>query len=176
MPRLFVAIDLPASVTTELVRFLPPPTPGLRLVPSDQMHLTLHFIGEANIEPVAAALATVLVLPFEIQIQHVGRFPPTGRANVLWAGVRESLELLDLHAAVGNALATTGFQPESRTYAPHITLARCGHKVPVDLVNEFLETHQDLSLPPFQVTGFTLYSSTIIDDAPVYRREWTSSK
>ena len=47
MARLFVALDLPHAVTTKLVAHQPRPCSGIRLIPPSQMHLTLHFIGEA---------------------------------------------------------------------------------------------------------------------------------
>lgn len=50
MPRLFVAVSLPAATTAELALRQPPPMAGIRLVELGQMHLTLHFIGEADIE------------------------------------------------------------------------------------------------------------------------------
>jgi 2'-5' RNA ligase len=42
MLRLFVAIDLPAAATAELVRIQPRPMAGLRVAEPGQMHLTLH--------------------------------------------------------------------------------------------------------------------------------------
>lgn len=171
MPRLFVALDFPLSVREELVRIQPPNTSGLRLVSVKQMHLTLHFIGTAEIEPVVTALTKVASPPLSLTIAGVGKFPPAGKATVLWAGVHATAELLTLHAAIGVALQDVGFQVEARPYAPHLTLARCGPKVAPHVVERFLERNQGLSLPPEPVSGFSLYSSTIIDDAPVYRCE-----
>ena len=48
MPRLFVAVDLPRSATAELARILPAPLTGCRRAEPDQMHLTLHYLGEAD--------------------------------------------------------------------------------------------------------------------------------
>ncbi len=171
MPRLFVAIDLPVSVREELVRVQPPPAPGLRRVSMEQIHLTLHFIGDAEIEPLVRALAAVVGSSLTIVIEGIGKFPPQGKASVLWAGVQRNSELCGLHAAIGKALETAGFPTETRPFSPHITLARCGHRVPAESVDEFLTRQKGLSLPPVAVSGFGLYSSTNVDGAPVYRRE-----
>jgi 2'-5' RNA ligase len=171
MPRLFVAVELPREVKEQLVRVQPRPATGLRLVQPDQMHLTLHFIGEAELDLIGAALAAVNCSPFEIEIEGVGRFPTQGRATTLWAGVTNEIALRRLHASVGEALAVTGYQPESRLFAPHITLARCGHRVLERLVDDFLSQPAKLEPTRIPVEGFTLFSSTIIDDAPVYKRE-----
>lgn len=40
MPKLFVAVDLPATATAELVRIQPMPITGLRAAKPEQMHLS----------------------------------------------------------------------------------------------------------------------------------------
>jgi len=172
MSKLFVAISLPATAIVELVRIQPPAMAGLRIVKADQMHLTLQFIGEADVDVTVDALKSVAGPGFAIQIAGVGRFPAGGHPTTLWAGIQNTTQLADLHLATGNALAKTGFfQPETRPFTPHITLARCGRKVPERIVDEFLTRNEEFSLPSFEVTGFALYSSTIVDDGPVYRQE-----
>lgn len=171
MPRLFVAVDLPAAVAAKLARNQPPPMAGIRRVEPSQMHLTLHYIGEANIEPMAAALREVAVPAFSLALEGVGQFHSAGKAVTLWAGVRYSAELLELHAAIAAALAVAGYRPEARRYSPHITLARCKPLVPAGVVAEFLVRHAAFALPGVPVAAFGLYSSTLVGDAPVYRRE-----
>jgi 2'-5' RNA ligase len=171
MPKLFVAIDLPADVTEELALLQPPRVAGVRLVRRSQMHLTLHFIGRAGIERMAAALEAVEAPAFRLAFEGVGRFPSAGGAVTLWAGVQESAELLGLHATVAAALATAGLRPEARPYTPHVTLARCGPRAPARLVDEFLAQGEAISLSAVSIAGFSLYSSSLVGDAPVYRRE-----
>lgn len=60
MPRLLVAVNLPAATTAELALIQPLPMGGIRLVEPRQMRLTLHFIGEADIERMGAALQAVV--------------------------------------------------------------------------------------------------------------------
>ena len=56
MARLFIAA-LPSEETIErLVDIAQPTEPGVRWVPRDNWHVTLRFIGEAEIDHVAAAL------------------------------------------------------------------------------------------------------------------------
>ncbi len=171
MPKLFVAITLPADVTAELALLQPPRIAGIRLVKQNQMHLTLHFLGQAGIERSAEALQAVDVAAFQLTIQGVGLFPSAGGAVTLWAGVAASAELLELHTAIAAALAGEGFRPESLPYTPHVTLARCGPGVRAGVIEEFLTQGERFSLAAVAITGFGLYSSTLVDDAPVYRRE-----
>lgn len=171
MPRLFVAIELPAEVRGKLTQLMPSPCSGLRLVTTEQLHLTLHFIGENEIEPITSTLTEVHSSPFPLRLEGVGRFPPRGRATILWAGVQNSSELQTLYSTMGDALESIGFTPESRPFSPHITLARCGYKVNQNVVEAFLTQHAAFSIPAFSVEGFSLYSSTISDAGPIYRCE-----
>jgi 2'-5' RNA ligase len=171
MPRLFIAVDLPVATTAELVLIQPPGTAGIRLAEPGQMHLTLQYIGEADAERLIAALGAVAFPTFLLAFEGVGQFPSAGDTVTLWAGVRESPELLGLAAALAAALTPEGFRPEARRYTPHVTLARCGPEVPAHVVEGFLARHAAFSLPPMPVTAFGLYSSAFVGAAPVYRRE-----
>ena len=167
MPRLFVAVDLPATAIAELIRIQPRPVEGMRLVDPAQMHLTLHFLGEADLELTKSSLRTISVPTFSLTLEGVGQFPSAGGGSILWAGVRENPTLLRLHADVGLALAGQGFQPEARPYTPHMTLARSKQKVGEE-VTTFLARHSSFFLPDQPISTLGLYSSTIIDDVPVY--------
>ena len=126
MPRLFVALEIPEELRPALSA-LRRGIPGARWVPDEQFHLTLAFVGEVE-GPVATAardgLNGVRADPFELELSGVGRFPPRGRARVLWAGLRETDEVAALADAVRRCLSRRGVPTESRRFAPHVTLAR----------------------------------------------------
>lgn len=159
--RLFVAIELPADVRRRLLRLVPR-APGVRPVPEGQIHLTLHFlaaVAAADVEPLAAALAAVAWRGFPLALEGGGRFPPRGPAAVLWAGVRASRGLDDLHAAIGSALARLGHAVETRPYVPHVTVARVQRHAGRTAVAEFLRAAA-LSAPlETAVERFHLYRS-----------------
>lgn len=171
MPKLFVAVDLPPETAWELARLQPSSMAGIRLAEPAQMHLTLHFIGEADMDRIATALQTVMVRTFQIVFEGVGQFRSSDGAVTLWGGVRRSDELLALHSAVGDTLIGQGFQPEARPYTPHVTLARCESTVPTSVMDEFLSRHAVISVPPVPVVRFGLYSSASVGNTPVYRCE-----
>lgn len=133
------------------------------------MHVTLHFLGEAEIELVAAALAEVAIPAFRLDLQGVGQFPSAGGATTLWAGVCGSPEMLLLPAATAAKLMTVGFRLETRPYTPHVTLARCEPSVAASVVYDFLARHQRFSLPSVSVKSLGLFSSTFANNTPVYK-------
>src|SRR6187549_2606504 len=173
MARLFVAVDLPTPATDALALLLPPPTSGVRPAAADQMHLTLHFIGEADLDRVVDALQAVRFSPFSLTLSGVGQFPSAGGDVTLWVGVKDPVRLRELHQAVGGALTLKGFPTESRPYNPHVTLARCKAGVSPEVVRDFLIRHAPFETAPIPVSGFRLYSSSPGAEGPVYRRERT---
>jgi 2'-5' RNA ligase len=174
MSRLFVAIDLPIAVTSVLQRLQqrvePPPAAGLRLISAEQMHLTLHFIGQADIAGVLDALQAVRARAFTLRLAGVGQFYSRSGTS-LWAGVERDPPLLALHAAVGLALSGIGQLIEPRAYTPHITLARCKLELPAQTITTFLDNPTALTLPEVAVRDFALFSSITANAGPQYHCE-----
>jgi 2'-5' RNA ligase len=143
----------------------------MRVTKADQMHLTLHFIGEAEPSAVDKALQKVKFAPFELSMGGVGQFLSEGGSVTLWAGVRNVGKLSELHQEIGTALKSAGFRVEGRPYNPHVTLARCEPSVPAETIHEFLSRNSKYQSSPISIPGFWLYSSTSTTDGPVYQRE-----
>src|SRR5258708_2901824 len=106
MARLFIAIDLPEDVRQNLAQICFG-VPGAKWVTTEQMHLTLNFIGEANgntFLDLQEALAEVNSPPFELIFKGVGHFPPRGHARVLWAGIDKEPLLNELKNKIDRLL------------------------------------------------------------------------
>ena len=118
--------------------------PG-RLVPKENWHFTLRFLGETDqvrYERFLAGLAIVeKKAPFPIRLAGFGAFPKPQKATVVWTGVSEGVEDLSLlNEFAEEAAQSAGFEPEERPYRPHLTLSRI--RPPVDvrwLVDEPLD-------------------------------------
>jgi RNA 2',3'-cyclic 3'-phosphodiesterase len=171
MPRLFIALDFPDDVLDALTELQQPEQPGVKWISRNQMHLTIHFLGETALEPVQAALATVAGSAFEMTLVGVGQFRAADGGTILWAGIQKNASLIELHATLTTALAPTGFRPETRPYSPHLTLARCRPTVPRGLLRDWLARHRDFRGASIPIRHLTLYSSDLRPDGPVYRAE-----
>lgn len=170
MKRLFVAIDLPAAVKLQLQRLLPQREAGLRPVLPEQLHITLHFLGDAEPQPIAEALAAIHTEPFQLSLQGGGHFRTHGN-SVYWLGVCATPRLRQLHAAIGEALTACGYQPERRRFTPHVTLLRAKRSVPKRKLQEFLRQLQLQSAIDFKVSEFCLFSSQLTEQGPRYTIE-----
>jgi len=172
MPRYFVAIPLPDEARDRLIAVQPPAVPGMRILPREEFHLTVHFLGGVALDAVRSALATVRTAPFTVAMKGVGQFPSERHAKVLWAGVEPNAELLKLHHSIATLLADAiGFRSEERPYSPHITLARLNEPAPTGFIEQYLDQHRGFGVPSVPIDRFILYSSSFAENLPKYQEE-----
>jgi 2'-5' RNA ligase len=170
--RLFVALDLPWEVKEELSD-LSCNLPGARWVPTDNFHLTLRFIGEANrlqAEEIDFALASLRGRSFEFSLSGLGWFEKNGRVNTLYVGVERNADLARLQAKVETALSRCGLPPERRKFTPHVTLARMDMGVTPTLTS-FVQANNLYRSAPIRADNVTLFSSFLGKDQPTYTPE-----
>ena len=177
--RLFIAIELPASVRRDLENVqqqMCKKTLKGRFSTVSNMHLTLCFLGETKPERVqelmlflqeAAALGKAFPLHFARQLRYFGTEKP---ARVVWIGLHGELkELRKLQLLVARAVEKAGLPLEERPYVPHITLARnCVFSAEVPLAQGKIQLSMPRP-PEFEVTGFSLMISEQVDGKRIYR-------
>ena len=170
--RVFVGLDLPAPLTTRL-GLLKGGLPGARWVKPENMHVTLHFLGEvdgARLDDVDLALSGVMAEPFTLQLAGAGEFGGAKGPRVVWAGLAPSPALEQLHGRVAGALARFGVETEARRFVPHVTLAWL-RDTPYERVAEFVTHHALLASDPWPVASLHLYSSHAGREGHDYRIE-----
>ncbi len=169
MVRLFVALALPETLRTQL-SFLTGGIQGARWVPPENYHLTLRFIGEVEgwrADEVDEALSAIRCRPFELTMRGVGTFEKGGKIGNLWVGVERSEALAHLQQKIETALQRVGLEPARRRFAPHVTLAGTD-KAPVPKLVEWVQAHSLFRAPPVTMEHFTLFSSRLGKENPVY--------
>jgi RNA 2',3'-cyclic 3'-phosphodiesterase len=171
MPRLFTAIEIPL-VTRQRLALIRAPFEGARWVAPEDMHITLRFAGDIDgrtADEFAEFLAGIRVRPFQVTIADLGAFG--GRdPRTLWAGVQAGPELEALHRANERAARAAGLDGESRSFKPHVTLARL-RGVRERAVARFLEQNGGLRTEPFLVTRLVLMSARPGHGGPPYAVE-----
>ncbi|MFZ0663813.1 MAG: RNA 2',3'-cyclic phosphodiesterase [Acidobacteriaceae bacterium] len=125
--RLFVGIPLATTAVSELSAILMrlrSRDDGLRWSASESWHITLQFLGSTSQEQYACIVAQLHELrspPVSIQLDSLGLFD---RAGIFFADARPTPELAMLQHRVSAATTPCGFSAETRSFHPHITLAR----------------------------------------------------
>ena len=165
--RLFVAADLPPDLladldaTLESLRSRPELASARWTVPANQ-HVTLKFLGWVDAERLDRIAETIGAVaashePATITVTGLGAFPSERRARVLWAGLDDPAGLLTALASdLDPALAPLGFEPETRAFTPHLTLAR--FKPPASVTGVLSEVPR-VAEPSFEVDHLALYRS-----------------
>jgi len=127
--RLFIAINFNDMTRARLIALrdeLRDKAVYGRFSPSENLHLTLAFLGESDAKQTAAAKAVMDAVNFDpliVTIGCIGRFS-RGGSDIWWAGVSENKPLLNLYGDLTDKLSAAGFDLEKRKYSPHITLGR----------------------------------------------------
>lgn len=168
--RLFTALDLPDALRAAVARLRAPDAIDARWTPTEQYHVTLRFIGEASDDEAAryeAALRDLDVSAATCRPYGLDVLPSRRSPSVLIVGLERTDALLELYRAVSEALQREGVEAESRTYRPHVTLARLNDVSP-ERVQRFLKRHEAGDLPPFDVDRFHLYESTLTQDGALH--------
>ena len=131
--RLFVALELPRSAHEAFVRWRgdldSDAVKGLRPIASDALHVTLCFLGwraEDEISAIAAACGVVASEPAPALSVGASLWLPRRRPRVLAVELSDpSGRLRAMQTALAGALAAGGwYEPESRPYLAHVTVAR----------------------------------------------------
>jgi 2'-5' RNA ligase len=165
MLRLFVGIALPPELKLMLSR-LAIGLPGARWVDPGNYHMTLRFIGEVD-EGMAidldAHLASIRARRFSVTLAGIGSF----NARNLFVGVERNADLLHLQDKIESAVARSGVEPESRRFAPHVTLARLKGK-PDAKLGQYLAEHALFRAAPFDVAQFQLVASYLTKSGSIY--------
>lgn len=100
----------------------------LKLVSTQNVHLTIRFLGDISLPMVDAIyeeMKNIQFSPFRIEIRGLGAFPKLNYPRVIWAGIKKgSNELEDIFAQLENRLKDLGFKKDNKGFSPHLTLAR----------------------------------------------------
>lgn len=176
--RAFLAIELPdvvrASLGQAIVRLRKSIPNRASWVREENLHITVRFLGEVEesmierfAEQVSASAGQECPVP--LRIAGLGVYPNPKRARVLWCGGEGDVErLLHFQKQCEMAAQAFGFQPESRSWTPHVTLARFREPPLPSALQNALETFSAYQAGEFSVPGVTLFSSQLTPQGAQY--------
>jgi len=181
--RAFIAIDLPQnlqdSIEKQTARLRQ--TLGdqiIRWVPTQNMHLTLKFIGDistSHVEFLKQLIAHEAAshMQFELQIGGLGSFPTSRQPRILWAGLHAPAELVSLQKSIETGASRLGYEKEERDFSPHLTLGRVRQNLnPAELQNirTALNTIQLGNIGSARVDSIHLFKSDLHPSGPIYTK------
>lgn len=128
----FFAVSLPEEVKKELNNLcltIKEKLPFQRWVHQEDYHITLAFLGVASEDKLKEATKLVFKQlngqsSFPLHINQLGVFGKKDSPRIFWADTAKEEQLTKIRELVFSACLEAGFELETRTYKPHITLAR----------------------------------------------------
>lgn len=181
--RSFIAIELPGELQRALTRLQDGLKTGsrtpVRWVDPGNIHLTLKFLG--NVDAGLTGRITAVVEeavrglhPFHISVGGLGVFPNPRRVQVVWVGLSGEVErLARLQKRIEAGLIPLGFAAESRSFTPHLTLARVRDRATLperqDLGRLIEGTHFEAD-SGLNVDSVHLMKSQMTREGPIYSR------
>lgn len=170
MIRAFAALALPEAVRLDLMltgEGLPVP----RTVPSENLHLTLVFLGELHerrVEDIDIAFRQVRAPRFELSLGGLGLFGGA-RPRIAYVGVHDCPSLRHLQAKVQTAARSAGYDAPGRRFVPHVTLARLPDRQErQERLERAVAAGAGYRAPKFEVEDFRLFRSHLGSEGAIY--------
>ena len=131
-----------------------------RIVPGQNLHITLAFLGSLDSEVVSnlrQGAASINTGPFSLQLDELGWWR---KPRVIWlAASQVPAALLELVTALNSLLLPQGIRPDSRPYQAHLTVARKAAAKPREL---------DFKPIDWRISSFCLVQSNTLPAGAVY--------
>ena len=122
--RLFFALWPDDEVRAALARAMPVVGPGGRVIPVENLHATLAFIGSTDIARLEALMALAAEIRGGSFVLSLDRYEIWERALVALVAQQLPTELQRLAEQLRERLASAGFPTDARPYRAHVTLIR----------------------------------------------------
>ncbi len=157
-----------------MIKILHAAEADVKWVETQNLHLTLQFLGEVPEQQVAAVLKAVeqgaaQVQAFDLEIGSAGAFPNSNRPRTLWIGAGAgSQQMADLHDHVALELAGLDYQDEDRRFQTHLTIGRTRSGKNVAALGQLLKQHADFQAGRMRVEKVTVFSSKLGRGGPTY--------
>jgi 2'-5' RNA ligase len=142
--------------------------PGFRWATTENLHLTMRFVGGVDrpvVEGVAGAIGSLPLASFDLALGGIGTFGRGRAVRVVWLGLRAGADAaVALAAQVEAECVRAGLPPEERAFQPHLTLARARGREGANLPD--LPAAPDLE--PWRAAELVLYASRLSRSGAVY--------
>ena len=177
--RTFLAIPIPSSTEfTAMVERLKKNLQHekyINYVKTNQIHLTLKFVGETPEEDIQAIIESCQKVakrhqPFAMDFDRTGFFGSNNVPRVLWLGMNNQPKaLFDLEADLLDAFDDLGYLRDRQNFVPHLTVCRIKQLVDKQF---FLQVHNSIEQKTYlhaDVKELIYFQSFLQPTGPIYK-------
>ena len=180
--RAFIAVEIPLEIRQAVCNATSNLRKGsgalVRWVPTENMHLTLKFLGD--ISPSSVEMLTQMIRAeadlfdcFQIHLNGLASFPNLKRPRLIYIGIQAPAALETLHRGIESASRRLGYESEERGFSPHLTIGRVKQNVTgteQQTIRRALEDTKIDSLGTARVDSLYLYKSDLKPTGSIYTR------
>lgn len=173
--RSFLAIELDEELVPKIIdvqKEFKKTNANIKYVPSENMHFTLKFFGNIDIdmvEDIASAVEKVIknYSSFDLNIKNCGCFPNKNVIKVLWLGLEEGSPIANLQKDLDREFKKLGFKKE-KNFISHLTIGRVKSPKNKKDIRNTIEKLEDIEIGQFTVSKICLKKSTLTSQGPIY--------
>lgn len=175
LARLFIAVKISPELAQSLdaaIRQLAMAEADVKWVKTQNLHLTLKFLGEVDeseIAPLIAGLQAVKYEKFTLDVGSIGILPNVRRPRVIYTDIVKGAEKLQkLAILVEKTAFSLGFEPESRKFLAHLTLGRFKSLKRLNKLLEKIDGAKGVIFGKLSVSEVYLIKSKLRPEGPQY--------
>lgn len=172
--RAFLAIDIDEHLfdkIREIQDSLMQVKDDLRLVPPENIHITLEFLGNIHpsiVDEISRIMQAISLEPFNLEFKGVGIFNPKF-IRVVWIGTGDgSKNAISLAEDLKKRLKTLGVRITKKRFTPHATIARVKSKRNTRELARSIQELSEIKIGTMMVTSFKLKKSELRPRGPIY--------
>tara|TARA_B100001971_G_C18175227_1_gene529530 strand:+ start:209 stop:760 length:552 start_codon:yes stop_codon:yes gene_type:complete len=173
--RAFIAVDLVDEAIKQsilrLQKTLSQFGADLKSVEPQNLHFTIHFLGEISeqeVNKISILLNDLDVSSFRISFKGLGYFPNPKRISVIWVGVNDGRkEFVELAKQIEKKLEQLNYS-SNRKFTPHLTICRVKTGRNKDQLIGAVEEFSDVDLGINTVSSVKLKKSLLTPEGPIY--------
>jgi|WetSurMetagenome_2_1015567.scaffolds.fasta_scaffold49884_1 RNA 2',3'-cyclic 3'-phosphodiesterase len=177
MKRIFIAIKIDpgpqfSGISSTLRSLLD--KDNIAWVDPSNLHITLAFLGDTEEERISIASIILKRISndfqrFRFNLRGTGIFRNFNDPRVIWCGIEQSIELMQLNNLIMKELMITGFKVEERQFKPHITIGRIKSIRNAGMLKSAIERFQSSFIQEVLVSEVILFESILKPSGPVYK-------
>ncbi|MDQ7815998.1 MAG: RNA 2',3'-cyclic phosphodiesterase [Melioribacteraceae bacterium] len=173
--RTFIALEIPDFILDEILKIRDSVimhNEKYSWESKDKLHVTIKFLGdteENQVKKILLGLSELVPVyqKFYLELSYCGFFKSNGIPRILWAGLKENLELEKFVNEIDILCSGFGLEREKRRFHPHITLLRIKNE---NMIPN-LKPLENYKLPDITFTGekITIFQSMLTKTGSIYK-------
>ena len=139
----------------------------------NNIHLTLKFFGETpenKIQEIHQALGDISLnySSFLLQFKDLGVFGSSYKPRVIWLGIEENPQLINLATSIIQQMEHIGFIADRQNFVPHISIGRIKHPEDTHRFFDLFQQIKSFTSDAQAIDKFYLFESKLYPSGPEY--------